>query len=509
MAGQYGIAFEQVELVNGLGEDKPVWLYLRAAVFADADPETPTWTAEVGSLPPDANSQIEGFPSGDVGRYANNLVRDVAVRNDEPGGPPRFRLPVFTLGDGQYVELTVMLLPKIWFEKKKIPASDFDQAVFTLFAMLVLNAAGGGLVGSVVGFILGLLNPFDDEQEIEVPCFNSVIMARHAFREADLIGIFGDGMRRFGPRDNESGGLCADIDSYYWLSVAIPQFLFPPSEKPAKTSCTLEPRAYLPKQEQLAARWGDIGDGLTDRVYAYVYLDDDAHASVKVTEYASTGDRNFTWERRPITRGTPRPDYFRNFYDDPLIPPMSAKPSCPYCGAFVNLFLDLVMPKELFVASLMAGTHSGTRPIVPMKLDTDRVTERSECHCMATRAQQTRSVRSKQRDLSEPTNLGRGVRAALRPDGLVDVWRGGERRSHLHSHGGAHLFKPSLDLDLYLDPELPISWIVTARDGSFVATYAEIHKGTKCCRRLRYVRLGENGQPVVDVMLEPLPRPVN
>jgi len=509
MSNPFELSFEQAELVNGLGEDKPVWLYMRASVFNDKDPATPIWSGEVGSLPPDANSQIDGFPSGDAGKYAENLVRDVAVRADDAGGKPRFHLPVFSLGTDQHVELTLMLLPKVWFEKKKIPASEFDQAVFTVFAMLVLNAAGGGLVGSIVGFILGALNPFDDEQEIEVPCFNSVIMARHVFRENDLVDIFAEGMRRFGPRDNEGGGLCTDIDSYYWLSVAIPQFQLPAPEKPTKTSCTLEPRAYVPKAEQLAGRWGDLGDGLNDRVYVYVSLMDEAHANVSITERASSGHRQFSWERAPITRGTPSPAYFRNFYDDPLVPPMSVKPACPYCSGFVNLFLGLVMPRELFIASMMGGSHVGTRPIVPLRLDTDRATQRPACHCLAQGVRADRTERARRRDLYEPADLGAGVFAALRQDGLVDVWRPGQRRHYLHSHHHQVMVKPSADLDLYLNPELPISWIATARDGSFIATYAEIHKETKCCRRLRYVRMGADGKPVVDVMLEPLASPVN
>src|SRR6476469_1472969 len=119
---------------------------MSATVFADSDPITPLWSAEVGALPPDPNRPIEGFPLGDVGRYADALIRDQIVRNDTLSGMPRFTLPPLSLSDGQYAELTVIMLPKVWLEKKTVPISNFDQAAYTTFVMLLLNAAGGGLV---------------------------------------------------------------------------------------------------------------------------------------------------------------------------------------------------------------------------------------------------------------------------------------------------------------------------------------------------------------------------
>ena len=68
MAKSYSVGFEAVELVDGLAEDKPVWLYMRATLYNEGDLEHPLWFGEVGSLPPDANGPApDGYPVGDAG----------------------------------------------------------------------------------------------------------------------------------------------------------------------------------------------------------------------------------------------------------------------------------------------------------------------------------------------------------------------------------------------------------------------------------------------------------
>jgi hypothetical protein len=69
MTKSYVVGFENVELVDGLAPEKAVWLFMRATLLNDGDPDHPLWTDEVGSLPPDANrTGFDGFPHGDAGR---------------------------------------------------------------------------------------------------------------------------------------------------------------------------------------------------------------------------------------------------------------------------------------------------------------------------------------------------------------------------------------------------------------------------------------------------------
>jgi len=84
MPKSYTVGFENVELVNGLAPDKAVWLYMRATLLNDGDPDHPLWTDEVGSLPSDANRPgFDGFPHGDAGRYADGLVVGKPVTKEQ------------------------------------------------------------------------------------------------------------------------------------------------------------------------------------------------------------------------------------------------------------------------------------------------------------------------------------------------------------------------------------------------------------------------------------------
>lgn len=501
MSSQFDLAFEQIELINGLGEDKPVWLFMRASLFADSDPNTPIWSGEVGSLPDDANQPSEGFPTGDAGKYAEHLLRDQPVRNDDTSGRPRFMLPTFTMYLDQFLELSIFMLPKIWFETKKIPISDFDRGTYSGLVGLLVNFAGGGLLGQAISTILSyILNPFK-EQEIDVPCLNTIITARHILRIEDVNGIFSEGMRRFGPRDNNSG-MCDDIDSFYWLSVAVPQMQFAPTTPVGKAGCSLEPRAYFPKAEQFVGSWGDIGDGYSEHVRVSVELIDDHHANIYTTEQNAIGNRDYKWENCPITRSDPTPGFYRNIYDNPLLPSSSAKPSCPYCSYFKNMIFSQFFPKLLVWAGMSGGSHIGTKPIYPVRIDTDVATARQARPSPRTATKATAQEQSADRPSmhrqAEPLAFGSGLHIRdSSPEGY-QVWGQGSNRL-LDRKPFTSTFDPGAEVILF--PELPLAWIATGEDGSFVATYAEIRNGEKCTRRLRYVRMGEGGRPIVDLML--------
>ena len=54
MAESFSIAFEQVQLVNGLAPDQPVWLFMRATLKDANRPDVVLDTREIGSFPTDA-----------------------------------------------------------------------------------------------------------------------------------------------------------------------------------------------------------------------------------------------------------------------------------------------------------------------------------------------------------------------------------------------------------------------------------------------------------------------
>ena len=122
MAKSYMVGFEAVELVDGLAEDQPVWLYMRATLYNDGDSDHPLWFGEVGSLPPDANRPApEGYPVGDAGRYADHLIVGTEVRNSSPMNLPQFSVGPVAVDSGQVLEVLIFMLPKVWFETKSVP----------------------------------------------------------------------------------------------------------------------------------------------------------------------------------------------------------------------------------------------------------------------------------------------------------------------------------------------------------------------------------------------------
>src|SRR5262249_33260400 len=155
---------------------------------------------------------------------------------------------------------------------------------------------------------------------------------------ADLDRMASAGTQRFGPQDNEAYVVCHQpIDAYYFLSVNPRGFGFAPTPEPHKELCTLEPRAYLPAEDQVRGGWGDVGDRLTDCLQVSITVRGARHADVAISRRAGAGYKVIgQFENVPITRHVPSPSFRRNFYDDDC-PARAVKPDCPECTRFVNL----------------------------------------------------------------------------------------------------------------------------------------------------------------------------
>jgi hypothetical protein len=516
MAKSYTIGFDNVELVDGLAPDKAVWLYMRATLLNDGDPEHPVWTDEVGSLPPDANRPaFDGFPYGDAGRYADGLVVAKPAYNKDDTNLPKFRVGPVEVGPGQTLEVMVIMLPMVWFETVSVPPETAERLEYGVFGALVGAVVGGGLPGAIVGFVAGLFGPKDED--VEVPCFNSVIMARNVFTAADLDQAESAGILRLGPQDNQSYIVCHQpIDAYYSLSVNPVGYSFAPTPQVNKELCTLEPRAYLAAEDQVTGGWGDVGNRISDCIQVLIDPRPPRHANVTIFQQQGSSYKVIgQFENIPITRGPPHPDFIRNFYDDGC-PARAVKPDCPQCARFVNLpmMMMIVHPALLFLG-MTPGSHIGSRPVFPIKTDTDNVTTaRSVLHAQLTpRRVSKRDIATSRHLNAQEANLPApfGQRHLVqRIDAThVRIWPAGTMPVRDQTFKLSFSDRLTTDPDIILPAELPLSWLLICSPEFTLASYQEIKGDGGCRKRLRYTRRDRNGVVVADVMLTPLLSAVN
>lgn len=513
MAKSYTVGFENVELVDGLAPEKAVWLYLRATLLNDGDPDHPLWTDEVGSLPPDPNRPgFDGFPHGDAGRFADGLVVGKPVTNKSDTNLTNFSVGPVAVGPGQTLEVLVIMLPRVWLETVSVSPEALDRIGYGVMGAAI--GWVGGPAGALGGFLIGLFAP--QSHNVDVPCFNSVIMARHVFTAADLDRIESAGTERFGPQDNESYVVCHQpIDAYYSLSVNPRGFGFAPTQEPHKELCTLEPRAYLPAEEQFLREWGDVGDRITDCIQVVVSVPQARHADVLILQRTGTGYATIgQFEHVSITRGVPHPDFRRNFYDD-ACPARAVKPDCPECARFVNLPMEMVMHPGLLYLGMLPGSHVGSRPVFPIKIDSDRVTleGRTSRSCRDDTGARVAGSgaevsRTKTAAIAEvPVRFGDRHLVQKVDDGYVRLWPAGTTpvRDDKVVDGFGDRF---VDYNIYLPRELVISWQLVCSPEFTLTTYQEIRGDGGCRARLRFTRRNRQGVIVADSMLTRLPEAV-
>jgi hypothetical protein len=513
MTKSYVVGFENVELIDGLAPEKAVWLFMRATLLNDGDPDHPLWTDEVGSLPPDANRPgFDGFPHGDAGRYADGLVVGKPVTNSSVMNLPNFSVGPVQVGPGQTLEVLVIMLPLVWLETVSVPPDALDRISFGIFGAGIGSV--GGIPGAVIGFVAGLFAPHD--QNVDVPCFNSVIMARNVFTAADLDRIETAGIERLGPQDNESYVVCHQpIDAYYSLTVNPQGFSFGSTPTPNKELCTLEPRAYFEIAEQFEREWGDVGDRISDCIHVIVTVQVDRHADVLISkrvgaQFTDIGQFNHV----RITRGVPHPDFRRNFYDD-ACPARAVKPDCPECLRFVNLPMEMIVHPALLYLGILPGSHVGSRPVFPIKFDSDRVTveRRTNRSCpddtdtplydSAAKVSPTKLAAA----VAIPERLGDRHLVQQVSDTHVRLWPTGT--APVRDGAGAAAFSEVFnDVEVVLPPELVISWQIICSAEVTLSTYQEITGDGGCRARLRYTRRDAHGVIVADSMLSRLPSAV-
>ncbi|HEY4093465.1 MAG TPA: hypothetical protein VGN46_18290 [Luteibacter sp.] len=511
MTESFKIAFEQVQLLSGLAPDQPVWLYMRATLHNADDLDTALDTQQIGALPPDANRSIDpSVPLGDAGIYAPGLAVGDIVRNDVADFStsqlfPRFELSPMAVAEGQILAVEVFLVPKVWLKTIRVPQSEADKWLKRGFLTL-LGASGFGVWGAIGGAIIGFLWG-EGDQDVDVPCTQTLISARHLFTFDDLKALQSEGMRQFGPADNDLSAVCGAIDSFYWLSAnQHVAWSFGPSRPVEQSDCQLRPWRHRPVEEWLSGTWLDRDTWETSCVGVSVNVTDDRHADVWVfDEPSKPGSQSREFDRCPITSDHPPNEFTRNRYDDGC-PPRSVSPVCAECKRFSNIPSSLIISNKMLLALALAPRHLGAeRWIDPM---VQRIAERKLPSC----AEAARLRRIMSDAPNEVRPFGRGVLfKQLANDDMV-LWPKGSPppKLHVRDQPRSPLTKPIRDLSEFatITDVLYGCFKVAIGEREALFTYAEVpEKGKPKCPRLRYVRWNDDEKIVKDVMLQLWIRP--
>jgi hypothetical protein len=510
MAESFSIAFEQVELVNGLAPDQAVWLFMRATLKEGGSPESVLDVREVGSFPPDANRPTApDIQVGDAGRFAPGLQISVATRNDTHNSStgqtfPRFALDAIAVAEGQELEIEVFMLPRVWFRQMTVDQDDFDAWARAGFLTL-LGASGFGLPGLVIGAVLGGLWGTEDV-DVTVPCYQTVISARHVFTLDDLRTLATEPMRRFGPNDNVAGP-CGFIDSFYWLSANQHQsWSFGPSAPIERQDCTLQPWRHEPAGEWLAGTWLDREAWEKSCLGVVVSVVGSDHANVHVYDHPNAGGapgREFL--EKPILKELVPSAFTYNYFGGEC-PMRSAAPVCANCKRFTNLPLFYSLPKQMIAALALAPRHVGAEGWGESIIRSERKARERDC----LEVERIRKAAAR-RGPGEARLIGPGVMYKSDGRDSATVWPVGtpppktldDRPAKLRGLDVVHLHDGmSLAEIMFGCFKIPLS----EREALF--TYAEVPAhGAPTCARLRYMLWDDEGRVVKDIMLKPWFRP--
>ena len=174
----------------------------------------------------------------------------------------------------------------------------------------------------------------------------------------------------------------------------------------------------------------------------------------------------------------------------------------------------IVHPALLFLG-MSAGSHIGSRPVFPIKTDTDQVTTvrstlraRSASQYVGKR-HAANSERIDAHEANLPAPLGDRHLVQRIDDTHVRIWPAGTVPVRDQTFKPGFSDRLTLNPDIFLPPELPLSWLLVCSPEFTLATYQEIKGDGGCRKRLRYTRRDPSGVVVADVMLTPLLEAVN
>lgn len=510
MAESFSIAFEQVELVNGLAPNQPVWLFLRATLKDSANPNVALDVREVGSFPPDANRLAPpDIVADDSGLYAPGLNIAVAARNDIVMGTgqlsPRFSLDSIAVADGQQLEVEVFMLPKVWFREMSVDQADID-AWSRAGYLTLLGASGFGIAGAAIGGVLGGIWGTEDN-EVTVPCYQTVVSARHVFTLDDLRTLASEPMRRFGPNDNVLG-VCGYIDSFYWLSANqhVP-WTFGTSPPVQRQDCTLRPWRHEPPGEWMGGTWLDRDAWETSCLGVIVNITKNGRANVYVYDHPHTGGgppREFL-NKRILKDIVPSTFTYNYFGGD--CPGRSARPTCSNCKRFTNLPYVVFMPATMIAALALGPRHKGAEGWGESLLRSALTAPKRDC----LESERLRALTSG-RHADEAAPFAPGLLFQRDGKNRVALW------PTYTPAPPKTMDQPGQPLDtieaIRLHDGVTLTELmfgcfkITLSEREALFSYAEVPaKGEPMCGRLRYMLWDEAGRVLKDVMLQAWFRP--
>jgi hypothetical protein len=515
MGTSFKFSFEQVQLLSGLSQNQAVYLLMQLKAYDPDTPDDPFYSEVVGGLSPnDANDPSGNIVSG-TGFYAASLPVGKIVRNDVPDSypaAPRFSLGPVSVEPNQIVELSIVLAPEVWFNTVNVPASDWDKVLAGIF-MGALGAGGFGIAGGVAGAVLGFLGFGASDQDVTVPCYNVVIMARHQWTGADVASNAG-GLMQFGPTGPDPSYGCDRIDSFYWLSIT-QQMQFDTRPPWKKGDCTLDGVSDPASVAWLKNDWGDQGDMTLDCCRAIVYPANGGTWNVDIWEPRKLilAPAPVQFRNVPVTYERPTPVFRRNIYPNKECPARSALPNCPMCSRFTNVDNGMYLPGKLVLGVGLRASHIGSRPLLSVSFDNNKVLG----------AGPTRIVPLTPLTQAQRPPAKNRHKASGRPDEKISKHRDDSKVSASPSaairvNPSTTLYRPAGDM-VVLTPKWNIAQLDLKKGGISVFPeaitlrlspqrvlylYGEYPAdGHLQCFRLRYRRTGDDGLTMTDLMLLP------
>ena len=134
-------------------EDKPVWLTCGRHSQRGRLPESAVVWRSRKPAPDSTNRPPKAGLVGDAGWLPIHLV----VGKEISGISPRPTCPTSVGGsvdNGQVLEVTIFMLPKVWFETKSVPPDEADRFGYGLLGAGIGGVAG--IAGAVAGALLGV-----------------------------------------------------------------------------------------------------------------------------------------------------------------------------------------------------------------------------------------------------------------------------------------------------------------------------------------------------------------
>jgi hypothetical protein len=319
------------------GPDSPVYVWMKATVYNEDDPETGVWTASSGGVSPeDANVPVDPNSTSPEGLFSSTSLRSgVRVRHDDPmTGLASFGFPDLPINQGQRLALQLIVAPLIWFESAHVSPDAIDRAAMSTF--IAALGSVGGPVGSVAGAILGALWG-GGGVDADVPCYNPILFEMRDWDGNELDGLVRESTHEYGPTGAPPSYGCPRANASYWLSFdRVPEFT---SRPPSCLAYWVDGDAT---DGAFNGHWGDYGITTSDQVNAWITRVPNQQAevyNVRIRERRSASADIVveSFQAVPVTEERLIFLFYRNVFEFQPFGYRQAIPCSTECSAFTNV----------------------------------------------------------------------------------------------------------------------------------------------------------------------------